>query len=284
MPVLFTFWACTTVPETSDTVQTAPDEADTSLSKEEDSPDESPEEVSETAAGPLFRVDRVNTFLANGVLDTVTEMVYADGHLLEERVTYVDGSAAGLVSYTYENGRLVSSVKTDRYGKQVSAYSYAYDDAGNLVEEALLDSSGNSIFAYRYSYDSDSRRTGLEIVSSDGFALSYAEYLYSNGMNERIETFNLFGEMQEYLDRTFDDDGRPVLEVVSEVGGTELEKVRFEYSENLLVGRETYVQARKTGAAEYRYDPDGNLAVRIRYDRTGSIIETKTYSYIEVAK
>jgi YD repeat-containing protein len=60
--------------------------------------------------------------------------------------------------------------------------------------------------------------------------------------------------------------------------------VKFEYLDGQLVRRESFVQTRKTGSAKYEYDAAGYLAVRIRYDRTGKLVETNEYSYIEVEK
>ena len=73
-----------------------------------------------------------------------------------------------------------------------------------------------------------------------------------------------------------------MLEVISDVDGTELEKVKFEYLDGLLAGREIYVHTRKTGSVTYQYDKAGNLAVRTRKDRTGKVIEINKYGYIEV--
>jgi hypothetical protein len=290
VPVLLVFWACETVPDETGSPGSAPMDKKTGetvpVEAIEPAVTKDVEKVPEVEhpAEPLFRLDTVSSYLANGVLDTITTMVYETGRLLEERITYGDGSPAGRVVYTYVDGFLMKSLKTDNSGKVISSYGYVHNDAGNLIEETLLDTSGNPIFAYRFAYDSYDRRTELEILSSDGLVLSFAEYRYSDGRNDRIETFNLLGEIQEFLERTFDDAGRPVLEIVSEVSGTELEKVKFEYSGGLLVGRETYVQTRKIGSVEYRYDEAGNLAVRVRMDRTGKIIETNEYSYTEVAK
>ena len=292
VPVLLAFWACATV--TDESVKPVSASADkengetvaAEVTKPADTKtsEKKPEPEPEPPAGPLYRLDEVSSYLANGVLDTITKMIYQDGRLTEERITYVDGSSAGWVIHAYENGFPVNSLKTDSAGKVLSAHGYIHDEAGNLIEETQLDAAENPIFTYRFAYDSVNRLIELKIVSSDGQILGYAEYNYSGGKNDRIETFNLLGEMQEYLVRTFDDTGHPVLEVVSEVSGTELEKVKFEYLGGLLVGRETYVQTRKTGSVKYQYDEAGNLAVRIRHDRTGKIIETNEYSYIEVEK
>ena len=77
---------------------------------------------------------------------------------------------------------------------------------------------------------------------------------------------------------------RPPVEIVSDAGGGELEKVEYEYLDSKLAGRETYVRTRKIGSTKYEYDEAGNLAVRIRYDRTGKLIETNEYFYVEVEK
>ena len=44
------------------------------------------------------------------------------------------------------------------------------------------------------------------------------------------------------------------------------------------------IRTRKTGGVEYGYDEIGNLVTKIRLSRTGSVIETNEYTYIEVGK
>ena len=202
LPVALVFWACTTVPE--------PAGEEGGINSGEPNGRgavkvvETPVEP-ELPPGPLLRLDTISSYLANGVLDTVTTMIYKNALLVEERVAFADGSPAGHVFYSYQEGLLVKSVKTDGSGKTLSARGYAYDGAGNLAEETFLDAAGSPIFAYRFAYDSDNRRIALDIVSSDGQTLSYAEYRYSGGRNDKIETFNLMGEMQESMTRIFDD-------------------------------------------------------------------------------
>lgn len=240
--------------------------------------------VPEASAGRRYSLDSVSSYLSNGVLDTVTTMVYENGRLVAEQTSFPDGSPAGLVSYSYSGNLVSSSVKKDRFGQVVWAHAYAYDKSGNLVQEDFLDANGKAIFSHRYSYDSQDRRKALEILSSDGLVLGRAEYLYANGRNDRVEIYGAPGEMQEYLVREFDEAGRPVLEVVSEMDGTEIEKVKFVYFDGMLVSKETYVQTKKTGSVEYRYDKAGNMIARVRHDRTGQAIEINEYGYIEVEK
>jgi YD repeat-containing protein len=287
LAVAMIFWGCATAPEEpaqqaeSETVTQEAAE-DTGTEVAEEAPVTVPED--EPQAAPGYRLDRVVSYLSNGVLDTVKTLVYQDGLLVEELETYADGSPAGKTVYSYENGVLANSIEADRNGDVVSAFSYIYDDSGKLIEETLLDTTGNPIFTYRLSYNAIGRRTLLEILASNGVVLSYAEYMYSEGRNHRIETFSLLGTLQEYLERSFDDEGRTVREVVSTAGGEELEKVTYEYLDEMLTGRETHVRTRKVGSTKYEYDDAGNLTVRIRYDRTGKLIETNEYYYVEVAK
>ncbi len=287
----FVLWACTTAPDQpeqplesepamEDTAQTGGGQTDLEPPASEEIAEE--EELGESASEPEFRLEKVVSYLSNGVLDTIKKKVYQDDFLVEEQETYADGSPAGRIQHTYEDGFLVSSLETDRAGKVLSSFSYKYDDAGNLAEETLLDTSGNPIFTYRFSYDSNSRRSLLEIVSGRGLVLSYAEYKYVNGKNHRVETFSLLGELQEYLERSFDDSGLPVSEVITNVDGEELEKVVYEYNGDVLIERETFVNTRKIGSTRYEYDEAGNIAVRGRYDRAGKLIETIEYIYTEV--
>ncbi len=236
----------------------------------------------EAVTGPEYRLASVSSYLSNGVLDTVTAMEYEEGLLVAERSSFADGSPAGLVLYQYQGDLVTQSKKTDRFGKVVSARAFAYDTSGNLAKEEMLKADGKPLFAYRYSYDSDGRRTGLEILAGDGSLLGYAEYSYSDGRNDRVETFGSTGVMQDYLARKFDETGRPILEVVSGTDGTELEKVILTYRDGMLVEKESFVQTRKTGSVTYEYDDNGNLAVRIRYDRTGKPVERNEYNYVEV--
>lgn len=289
-----TLWSCATAPDETE----KPLESDPEIESSEDTVVEQADEVSpelegvqepeaaevsvETVPDPVFRLDRVVSYLSNGVLDTVTHKVYKDGLLVEELETYADGSPAGKIAYAYKNELLVSSLKTDRAGTVLSSFSYKYDSAGNLAEETLLDASGNPIFTYRFSYDSENRRERLEIVSGSGTLLSYAEYMYANGKNHRVETFSLLGELQEYLERSFNGSGLPVSEIISSVDGKELEKVVYEYSGGVLVEKEMFVNSRKIGSTRYGYDKAGNISLRKRYDRTGKLIETIEYVYKEV--
>jgi len=236
----------------------------------------------EAATGPEYRLASVSSYLSNGVLDTETTMEYESGFLVAERTSFADGSPAGLVSYQYQGDLISLSKKTDRFGNVVSARAFAYDGSGHLVREETLKTDGKPLFVYRYSYDPDGRRAGLEIVAGDGSLLGYAEYSYTNGRNDRVETFSSAGVMQDYLTREFDEAGRPILEVVSGTDGMELEKVIFAYRDGMLAEKETFVQTRKTGSIAYEYDDNGNLAVRIRYDRTGKPVERNEYSYEEV--
>jgi antitoxin component YwqK of YwqJK toxin-antitoxin module len=286
-----TLWSCTTAPEDTgqpeesrpaaeETAQTAEEQTEVEPPKSEvtEEADDDQEEASE----PEPRLDKVISYLSNGVLDTIKQKVYRDGLLVEELETYADGSPAGKITYTYQDGLMVSSLETDRTGKVLSSFSYKYDEAGNVAEETLLDTSGKPIFTYRFSYGPNSRRSLLEILSGAGLVLSYAEYTYTNGRNHRVETFSLLGELQEYLERSFNEAGLPVSEVIINVDGEELEKVLYEYNGDLLVKRETFVNTRKISSTRYEYDEAGYITIRERYDRTGKLIETIEYIYTEV--
>ena len=240
--------------------------------------------TADEAPKPEYRLAKVTSFLSNGVLDTVTEMVYQDGLLVEERILFTGGSFAGRISYTYDRGAVATSIKYDRFGNPQSIYNYAYDDYGNLTKEELLDSASDLVFAHRYSYDPENRRVKLEILSGDGFVLSYAEYKYANGKNHRVEMYNTAGEMKEYLDRSYNEADLPVLEIIADTDGKELEKVKLTYRAGKLVRKETYIHTRFAGSEEYTYDKADNLAVRTRFDRKGTIIETIEYSYVKVEK
>ncbi len=239
---------------------------------------ESAEEVTE------YQLASISSYLANGVLDTVTKMVYLDGLLVEEQTFFGDGSSAGRVKHTYGERRVVLSEKTDRFGELLSSHTYGYDKRGRLVGEELLDADGNLIYGYRYTYDPQGRKNRWEILSDDGFVLGFAEYIYEDGRNTRVEMFDAAGDLREILERTFDAAGNPILELITDIDNNELEKTRYTYVDGQLSEKETYVRTRKIGSEQYEYNEEGNLVTSVRYDRTGQVIETKEYSYVEVAK
>lgn len=231
---------------------------------------------------PTFLVRSGSSYLSNGVLDMVTDYIYEDNLLIEERRTYSDGSPAGSVTYRYDDGLLTESTRLDEAGRAEAGHAYRYDAAGRLIKDTFLDSRGNPIFSYVYTYDGLGNRLTFEIFSSDEIALSYSEYLHENGKNTRVDSYSPDGVFQEYLERRFDSNGRPVLEVISDLMGNELEKKIYEYADGFLSRRESYVFTRKIGTEEYSYDEWGNVAIKIRYDRTGKMIERCEFTYIEV--
>ena len=308
MPAAFVLAACASVPyESKLSVSASPQKPDapviveesrtenTATSQETATTDESEPTTGPAAAQtdevpveepalPRFRLQETRVFLANGVLDTITTNVYTDGMLSEERQQYPDGTLSGRVSYTYEDGHPSSRTRTDGSGNILSAHAYAYDQSGNLIRDSLMDTKGDPIFSYAYAFNAKGERTRLEIFASDDILLSYSTYHYEDGRNVRVENYSTIDVLQEYLERDFDSQGRPVLEVITEVGGQELEKVRYEYSKGFLVRRESTVRTRKTGAEEYSYDEFGNMTERVRYDRTGKVVETNEYRYTEVSE
>ena len=311
MPAAFLLAACASVPDESEpSVSTSPQKSDASVVVEETETEatvtaegpsgpEQPAETEQTTEPdaepavdvvvveepplPVFLLEETRVILANGVVDTITTSVYEDDLLTEERQYYPDGTPSGLVSYAYDAGHLVRRTRTDGFGNVLSAHAYVYDRSGNLIRDSLLDTQGDPIFSYAYGYDGKRQRTQLKIFASDDILLSYSTYHYEDGKNVRVDNYSTLDVLQEYLVRDFDSKGRPVLEVITEVGGQELEKVRLSYSKGVLVRRESTVRTRKTGAEEYSYDEFENLIQRVRFDRTGKAVETNEYTYIEVS-
>lgn len=283
LPALsFTVFGCATAPDGEEAAPPEPraveDTGGGATTETAIAAAESAEEVTK------YQLASISSYLANGVLDTVTKMVYLDGLLVEEQTFFGDGSAAGRVKHTYGERRVVLSEKTDRFGELLSSHTYTYDKRGRLAGEELLDADGNLIYGYRYTYDPKGRRNRWEILSDDGFVLSFAEYIYEDGRNTRVEMFDAAGDLREILERTFDAAGNPILEIITDIYNNELEKTRYTYVDGQLSEKETYVRTRKIGSEKYEYSGEGNLVTSIRYDRTGQVIETKEYSYVEVAK
>ena len=251
------------------------------VTPEQAEPEPKPEPEIE-AVKQRYYMSASSSYLSNGVLDTKTEYQYEGKLLVIEQTFYADGTRAGSVENTYQGGLVVLKAKKDPSEITISAHSYRYDSAGYLIRDSLLDEKGNPIFSYVYDYDEKGRRTQLRILSNDDLLLSYAEYRYEGDKNIRTDIYSAGGELQEYLERTYNDLNQPVLELIIEVGGSEIEKVRFEYSEGKQTGREVYRHTRKTGSEIFRYDEFGNLSTRIRIDRSGSLVETIEYVYEEV--
>lgn len=286
MPIVVLIAACVSVPHEAEPKISVSRQEPTDATSEDGGDAEESDDSKEIPAetfGPVFRLQETRVLLANGVLDTITENVYQDGLLVEEREKYADGTPSGRVLYEYDNIHPVRRTRSDGFGNVLSAHEFVYDGFGRLIKDSLLDTLAKPIFSYAYEYDDTGRRIKLEIYASDDILLSYSAYLFEDRKNVRIENYSTLNVLQEYLVRTFDDHGLPVLEVITEVGGQELEKVRYEYSRGLLARKETIVRTRKTGAEEYFYDEFENLTTRIRYDRTGKVVETSEYTYIEVS-
>ena len=284
LPVLFIF----AVISSCMTVEPAQESSEGSASSEEVTVQEDGKKSEGTAQAkaepePIpvdrYRVTKETRYLANGILDLYTVFEYAGDVLTSEYTYFADGTTSEKVLHKYDGGNRAETVKLADDESVISGHKYTYDDSGNLVEDVLLDSQQKPVLSSAYEYDREGQKTKWIIYGESGSQLGYSEYHYIAGKNTEVENFNPAGEMQERLERTFDDRDRPIKVQVWNAEGKELERTETEYKNPGLTQTAFFMQTRKVESSELFYDEDGNLAKRIRYDRAGAIIEIVEYEY-----
>ncbi|MAG14026.1 MAG: hypothetical protein CMN78_05465 [Spirochaetales bacterium] len=239
-------------------------------------------EVSEPAIVRTFRIAKTRLFLANGVFDSFIVIKYQEGLLMAENEFYADGTPSGAVVYIYDGSNIVETQKRAADGSYLSGHAFKYGEAGSLERDILLDSQKEPILTSTYEYDVEGRKIRWAISDRNSVVLGYAEYLYDSGRNVRVENYSASGVLQEFMDRTFDPQGYPTKELITASDGKEIERVELDYDGGHLSTKTLYLQTRKIGSTEYRYDDDDNLIKEIRYGRTGDAVESFEYEYEEV--
>lgn len=237
-------------------------------------------------------------------------LIHSDGEVLEHTVTEysydIYGNQVQTVSFRMED----SDVPSDPHSKT----TLRYDKSGNLIRQTEYNVTGwfpKKVSDSRYTYDALGRMTGSVHNGTETVTIVYddeartrttstdsgsvvVEYLDEQGWVRRVESTFADGKTltEEFTrredgqwtvsrtpeavnERTFDEQGRPVLWTKTE-NGTTTTVFRWEYGDLYEI---LYHESGKNVTV---FHPDGTVMYRYTANHSGELLSTTYYYYTEI--
>lgn len=172
-----------------------------------------------------------------------------------------------------EQGRVISDVRTDFWGKEKYRVDYSYDDeantmtviySNNITEVHYMDENGNTV------------RTCQTSESEGGYREAETLYTYDENGNQLSWHCYIDGKLDSYLQSTFDDRGRKTYSARYNGDGTVQNEWSYSYTDTDTTSTIHYTD----GSCRISYlNRDGTLARTEDYNAAGELTQTQSYVY-----
>lgn len=151
------------------------------------------------------------------------------------------------------------------------------DSKGNMLKRSFYGEDGNLIYWDKYTYDSENRRASITVYDKNGNQIDYGEYEYNEEGNTVIYYNN--DENGELIigKAEYDELGRVVLEVNTWKNGMK-DTTEYLYEND----EENYYRINYPDDGTYTLitrDDEGKITERKRYDRSGQLKSSVTFTY-----
>lgn len=235
-----------------------------------------------------------------------TETLYAydaKGNCVEER-DYADGELCGKIKRTYdENGNVILEKDYDYSGflpGLPDRREYTWDDRGRMVEEVIYDGwrrdcwlsaeyddenhtsrkENSNGYIWEYTYDEYGETTLLRQTGPEGTVNLYRmDYVYDENGNALSYHHYTDGELDMYVEYTYDDQGRELRSVRYDADGKVLSTWDYTYDDESNTVTTVYTDGNYQIAF---YDDNGNLIRREDHNEDGTLAALYRYNYREM--
>lgn len=172
-----------------------------------------------------------------------------------------------------EQGRVISDVRTNFWGREKSRVDYSYDDEANtmtviysndITEVHYMDENGNTIRTHQVSKSGDAYREGETL------------YTYDENGNQLSWHCYIDGELDSYVQTQYDEQNRRVYSARYEADGTVKNEWSYTYTDTDTSSTVVYAD----GSYRISYlNKDGTLARTEDYSAAGELTDTQIYTY-----
>jgi hypothetical protein len=245
----------------------------------ESAEDLKPEPVEEVIKEPVKIITmfyyplKIESYFGDGVKDEYTVYNYAEGMLIEELLFSADGSNQQSVKYDYKSSDSHIKRTYDITGDLVSYDVNTMDSDGNLLKREKYNNKDmlQSISEYEYF---DGMKSSWKVYTESGGLLSTTVYKYSDNLLSRIDSLSPGGELEEFFELNYDDNGLLIENIHNNSEGEIQDSRSYEYNEGFLV---LELINRKNGSVLrkilYNNDDNGNAVETIYMDAGDNVQE-----------
>ena len=207
------------------------------------------------------------------------------------------GNMEGAINY-YEDGTVRAVSEYDGFGNRihVTAYKtdgtpekyteYDYDDTGTyLLRNAQYDSDGTLKYetVFGCEFDASGRVVKYGTINSDGSLEVQDEYMYDENGNVTVHYKYLWGTMQDWEEKEYDNAGNLIKEMTFDPYYKNMETLReYNDSGNPVKYTEFSSDGNASEWSDYEYDDSGNLLRILQYNADGSSKSWEEYEYIHI--
>ncbi len=229
----------------------------------------------------VFYPVKDESYFGDGVKDEYRVFTYSDGgvHLLKEELFNSDDSLEQYVVSEYFGTESSKRTTFDAAGTLLSYETNIFDMQGNVLKKEKFDSKDvlQSISDYEYK---NGMKSSWKVFNENGTLLSITQYSYSDSSLIKIDSLSPGGELEEYFDLVYDNNGMLLENNHFNFGGTIQDSRSFEYKDGFLVmelvKRENGSVLRKI---MYKNDQFGNSVETVFMDAGDNVQERLITQY-----
>ena len=230
---------------------------------------------------------KVTSHFADGVTaGSVTSAYDADGYLVKEQTLNANGIV--LEEKTGKRSGTSNQITvTNGSGEVISSHQVSLSASGKILSEKFFDAKGKIQTINEYTYDKADHLILWVAKGSGDDVLAKTEYVYENGLNTLINSYDEKGQKVKIFQNTFDSaTGYQTAKKEFEADGTSLTgETDYTFQDGKLVKE---VVKNETGsiqrAIDYVLSAKGVPAKETFTDRRGKVVEIKDFEYTFVKK
>ncbi|GHV94548.1 hypothetical protein AGMMS50293_08680 [Spirochaetia bacterium] len=174
---------------------------------------------------------KITRDVENRLKNRVVYQYNNQGQLWRETLTNKSGKAVSSYEYAYDSkGNRITRIMNSGLDLKMAETSYMYNDRGYVVTSETKDPAGRKISSTRNNYDGQGNLLSQQVLNAAGEVVSVVNAVWQNGLEIKNEQIGVDGAVQLRITNEYGPEGELLRKTIENFQGESTQITQYEYT------------------------------------------------------